>query len=257
VLVVGKKNLGDLRHELWVLFADETFSSSKEGSLVLLGRDHLLEHASTTWNFIDNVGVEDGLSKHSQSLVLGLDAQLLSLEVDLHVLHILDATLGLGSTDDPASELIIRVVAVSFAFGIFIIIEVKLLLEIVRQLLSASLNGLFGDIDSPFIILVIGTIQIFSLSVDTTCKLIIATSFKSQVFSIGFAVDVVRETAVRTCVSISISLGVAVLFCLSTASFLVGLVLLALLWLILEDERAELETKVYVSAAGRTLCSPM
>ena len=49
---------------------------------------------------------------------------------------------------------------------------------------------------------------------------------------------------------IPVCLSITVLFGFGTASFLVGLVFLALLWLVLENERAEFQTQINIGAAA-------
>ena len=155
----------------------------------------------------------------------------------------------MSGADDPASKLVVGAVATSLAFTFFVFsIKDERLLEVIGELLSASFDSGLGDVHGPLVILGIRPIQVFGFGVDATGKLVITSSFqrKVSVFSIG----IVRIATFGRCMSVPILVGVAVLFGHGPACFLISLVLFAFLRLGLEDERAELETKVHIGASA-------
>merc|ERR1711939_368217 len=71
-----------------MIIANKSLCTAKESLHVLLGlADHGLEHTSPSRNLLDNILVKDGLSQNSECLVLGLDAQLLGLLVDVNIIE--------------------------------------------------------------------------------------------------------------------------------------------------------------------------
>lgn len=200
---------------------------------------YLLEHAGTLGDLIDNVVVKDGLSEHTQGLVLGVNTEVLCFDVDLDIFQLAHTTrLGFGGADDPAAKLIVGTVATTFALGVLVaLIEDELLLEIFRKLFGTSLDCFLGNIDGPDVILdILALIQFLGFGV------VVATSFHAHIsiFSIG----VIGVAVARATMSVTVLLGVAVLFGLGPTSFLLRLVFLALLRLILQDEGAELEATI-------------
>ena len=86
--------------------------------------------------------------------MLRLDAELLSLEVNLHIFNLVDATLLLGLFVDPgAEEVVVGVTSTFSVLVIFVATENKLLLKIIRELFLASLDSFSRHVNSPFIVL--------------------------------------------------------------------------------------------------------
>lgn len=214
----------------------------------------LFEHAATGGNLLHNAVIKDGLGEHGQSPVLGLNAELLGLEIDVNIGNLFDAAaLCFCTADDPTAELVVGTVATRVVFAIFISTFVKGqgLLEVVRKLLCASLHGGFRSIHSPLDAVLIGngTVQILGFGVDAASQLIVTACFKSAIF---VCVRVVGIAALGRGMSISIGVCISIFLGLGTTCFLVRLVFLAFFWLRFDDEAAQLQTKVYIRplAAG-------
>ena len=214
----------------------------------------LFEHAATRGNLLHNAVIKDGLGEHGQSPVLGLNAELLGLEININIGNLFDAaTLGFCAADDPTTKLVVGAVATRVVFAIFVSTFVKGqgLLEVVRKLLCASLHGRFRGVDSPLDAVLIGngTVQIFGFGVDAASQLIVTACFKSAIL---VCVRVVGIAAFGRGMSISIGVCISMFLGPGTACFLLGLVLLAFLWLRFDDEAAQLQTKVHIRplAAG-------
>ena len=214
----------------------------------------LLEHAATRGNLLHNAIIKDGLGEHGQSPVLGLNSELLGLEIDVNIGNIFNAAaLCFCTADDPTTKLIVGAVATRVVFAIFVSTFVKGqgLLEVVRKLLCASLHGGFRSVYSPLDAVLIGngTVQIFGFGVDAASQLIVTACFQSAIL---VCVRVVGIAAIGRDMSISVGVWISIFLGLSTACFLLRLVLLGLLWLGFDDEAAQLQTKVHIRplAAG-------
>src|SRR5690349_10505485 len=86
--------------------------------------------------------------------MLGLDAQLLRLDVDVDVVNVGDATLLLGLLLDPGTQLVVDGVSTALALLVLIIaVQNELLLELARELLLAGLDGLLAHVHSPVVVL--------------------------------------------------------------------------------------------------------
>lgn len=202
-------------------------------------RTYLLKHAGTLRDLIDNVVVKDGLSEHTQRLVLGANPEVLCFDVDLDIFQLADATrLGFGGADNPAAKLIVGTVAATFALGVLVaLIKDELLLEIFRKLFGTSLDCFLGNIDGPDVILdILAPVQFLSF------RVVIATSVHAHVSVVS--IGVIRVAVAGSTVSVTVLLGVAILFGFGPTSFLLRFVFLALLRLILQDEGAELEATI-------------
>lgn len=208
---------------------------------MLLGRDHLLQHGGARINLLDHVVIEDGLGEDGEGPVLALDAELLSLEVDLYILYLADAALGLGRLLNPATELIVCVRSIS---TLIIIADNKGTLEVVRKILGTGLNSLLRGVDRPLNLLGLDLFDVLGLSVDAAGELIITASLKFKI-AVLFAVV---GAAITVAAAASILNFLAVRFLGPAFGLLGGLVLLALLRLVLQDEGAELEAEVDISA---------
>lgn len=173
--------------------------------------------------------------------MLALDAELLSLEVDLYILYLADAALGLGRLLNPATELIVCVRSIS---TLIIIADNKGTLEVVRKILGTGLNSLLRGVDRPLNLLGLDLFDVLGLSVDAAGELIITASLKFKI-AVLFAVV---GAAITVAAAASILNFLAVRFLGPAFGLLGGLVLLALLRLVLQDEGAELEAEVDISA---------
>lgn len=246
VVVVLHEDGRHLRDEVRLVVADEALSATQESLFVLLGRDHLLQHGGARINLLDHVVIEDGLGKDGEGPVLALDAELLSLEVDLYILYLADAALGLGRLLNPATELIVCVRSIS---TLIIITDNKGTLEVIRKILGTGLNSLLRGVNRPLNLLGLDLFDVLGLSVDAAGELIITASLKFKI-AVLFAVV---GAAITVAAATSILNFLAVRFLGPAFGLLGGLVLLALLRLVLQDEGAELEAEVYISALTTSL----
>ncbi|KAL8868651.1 MAG: hypothetical protein Q9174_004850, partial [Haloplaca sp. 1 TL-2023] len=252
LLVVGCKDLVDFSDELGLLLADKMLSAAKEG-LFTCEKYYLLEHARALWDLGNDVLVEDGLGKDSQSLVFALNTKFLGLLVDLDVFQGSNTTLlRFRGADNPGTELIVSAMTTTFALSIFVtLVESKLLFEIIGELLSTRFDRFFRDIDSPDVVLgAFVLIDLLSSGIDAAGEFIVTAGFKGNVTVVAFiTLSVVRVAFPRTSLSIAVGLCcLSILLGLSSASLFLSLVLLALLRLIFQDEAAQLQTKVDVGA---------
>jgi len=152
VLVVAQENGRHLSDQFWMIIANKSLCTAKESLHVLLGlADHGLEHTSPSRNLLDNILVKDGLSQNSECLVLGLDAQLLGLLVDVNIIHLADGTFVLGLIDDPGSKLVVGIGTI--LFSLFIIVEGERTLQVRWKFLSTSSNSFSRRVNSPFLFL--------------------------------------------------------------------------------------------------------
>lgn len=205
---------------------------------------YLLEHAGTLRDLRHDVVVEDSLSKNTKGAVLGLNAKLLRLDVDVDVFNIGDTTFLLSSSDDPAAELIIGRVPSTLSVLIVIVSKAQFLLEVIWKLLLTSLHGFSRHIDGPLILLILfGVVDVDGTILDATSELIITASFDGHV---SILVGAILGVAVGWAF-LSILLGLAVLLGLASSSLSL-LVLLWLLWLVLENKATELQAEVNIRA---------
>lgn len=100
VLVITKEDGRDQVHELRVIHSNEALSTTEQGLLVTVGGDQLLEEGGTVGDLLDNLVVEHGLGKNSESSVLGFNSELLGFLVDVNVADLRNTALLLGSADD-------------------------------------------------------------------------------------------------------------------------------------------------------------
>jgi len=236
ILVVGKEDGRDLGNQSRVVLADETLGTAEEGLLMTLRRDERLEETSAGLDLLGDLLVEDTLGQDGASLVLGLDAELLGLLVDLNVADVGHTAILGGGLDDPAAKLLVGRRAIG---RIVLIFNDKGALEVRGEILSASLHGLLGDIDGPVVILDL-SFRLDSLGLPG--HLIVTASFESI---IAVLVIVLRTVAVTgASVIVAVCLGLLGL----TASFLVLLVLLPSLGVVPDNEGTQLETGVDVRA---------
>jgi hypothetical protein len=148
VLVDLEQDARDLADKFRVVVSDKALKTTEEGLLVLLRRDQLLEHGRARGDLLDNASSEDGLGKDSGCAVLGLDAELLSLEIDVGVGNLVDVALLLGGVVNPLAELVVNAFLLSLTI-LSLVIEGERVLEVIGKGLSASLNGLFRHVDGP------------------------------------------------------------------------------------------------------------
>lgn len=198
---------------------------------------YLLEHRSAAVNLFDNVLVEDGLSQDGERLVLVRNAKLLRLEIDVNVVDLGDAALLFGGLLDPITELRIDI----GSFAILVLFDNESTFEVFGKFLGTSFDSLFRGVDGPFDLLgILDLIDLLGFSIDTASKLVVAASLK---FTIAVFFRVVAVAVVGTGAITGSILGLSLLFSLALG-LLGSLVLLSLLWLVLKNERAELQTKV-------------
>ncbi len=211
---------------------------------------NLLEHAGAGIDLFHDAVVKDGLSQDREGLVLALDAEFLGLEIDLHVLELSHSAFLFGSLDHPRAKL---VVAVGFAIAVFVIIDNERALEVVGKLFGTSLDGLFGSVHRPLDFLdVINLIDLLGVGLDAAGKFIVAASV-DLVVAVLFG-GIVRVAISRASVARLVLVVPEPGFFPSPAfGFFRGLVLLALLGLVLEDKRAQLQAEIHVGALAACL----
>jgi len=249
-----QQDAGNLGDELRVVISDEALDATKEGLLMFLRGDELLEHGSARLNLLDDAGREDGLGKNSGRAVLALDAQVLGLEVDFNVGDFVDVALFLGGIVDPFAELVVDAVLLGLAILSFVI-KGERVLQIIRKGLGAGLDSLFRHVDRPFVLLLLRLGKLLGFGVDPAREFVVTTAVH-----VNIAVVV---ATIRAALAGAVAVGSAVLVILLAAGLgllaglavglLGGLVLLALLWLGLQDERGQLVTDVGVGALAASL----
>lgn len=253
VLVVLKKNGRDLRDEVWLLDTNETLSSTEEGLLVTLRGDHTLQHDTAGLDLLDDVLVKDGLCQNSQSPVLGLDVELLGLEVDLDILDLGNTTLGLGLLEDPLAESIVGTTSI---LTVLLAFNDKRVLQVIRKSKSTSFDGGLGHVDRPLnLLLSLWLVELLGLGVDATGELIVASGI-NLVVAIVVAIVGATFIGASTAVGLVAVVGIAVLLSLlpgSAFSLLSGLVLLALLGSVLQDERRKLLARIGLADCAASL----
>ena len=212
---------------------------------------YVLQHGSSVRDLLGDLVIEDGLNQDEKGAVLGLNTELLCLQVNSDIFDVADTALGLGLAGDPITELVVGGIAATFTILIFIITKDELLLEIIGKLLLTGSDSLGGHIDSPLIILDLSRfIELESTVIDTASQFIIAAGFNINVsVLVGSILGVVLASAIM---SILIAVGIAILLSLAS-SLLVSLVLLVRLWLILKDETTELEAEVDIGSLTTSL----
>jgi hypothetical protein len=224
---------GDLGDELRLIVANEALDTAEESLLVLLRGDELLEHRGTSLDLLDNLLGEESLGNDSQGTVLGLDAELLGLQVDLNAVKLVDASLLLGGVNDPFAENIVL-----GSLGVLVALDDKSALEILGKILSTSLDGRLRGVDVPLNFL--SLLDLLSALLDLLGELVIATSVHLQL-----AIVVIFGTISRTAAVLRNLLAPGFgLLASATLSLLGRLVLLALLGLVLHDEGRELEARI-------------
>lgn len=175
--------------------------------------------------------------------MLGFNTKILGLQEDGDVFNIADPTLLFRFSCDPVSKLIVGRVATTLSILILVVSKDKLLLEVVWQLLLTSLDSLSRHINSPFIILDLGrSIKFFGLCLDTASEFIVTTGLDGNVTIVWRSVLGI-VLVIWTVAIVIVSVATILLSGLASGPLL-GFVLLALLWLVLEDETAQLETEV-------------
>jgi len=241
VLEVAEEDSGDLAQQSGTILANKTLCTAKEGLLVALRSDHLLEERSTILDLLNDLVIEDALGQDSNSLVLGLNAEFASLLVDLDVADLCHITGLRGGVDNPATQLLVSGGAVSLV--IIAILENKRALQVIGQVLGTSLDGLLGHVDCPIVVSSLINLDFLGLRVDTTSQLIVTTSLDTNV---TILVTVLGTIAVARA-GFLVTVGGLLLLCF-TASLLVLLVFLATLGVVTHNEGAQLKTRVDVRA---------
>lgn len=178
--------------------------------------------------------------------MLGLNAQLLGLEVNLNRVNLVNATLALRLALDPVSELVVD--GVTTLAVVVVIAKAKLLLEITGKLSLAGLDSFLAHIHCPFVVLDFDCEILSGVSLQLV-ELAVATSIAVLVLQFIGAV----LGAVFGATSSTILVGSTILLGLlgSPALSLVFLVLLA--GLVLENITTKLEAKINSSALTTSL----
>ena len=239
VLVVAQQDGRDLGDQFWVILANEALGTTEESLLMTIGSDQLLEQTSAAFDLLGNLLVEDTLCQNGASLVLGLNAELLSLHVDLNITDVGDAALLSSGINDPASQLLVG--RGSIGSLIVTILNDKGTLEVRGEILGTSLHGLLGNVNSPLIILDLG-LGLDGLSL--TGHFIIAVSLEGEI-SILAILGVVAVTGTGI-------LAIGSLLLLSLTAGLLFL-LLATLGVVANDESAQLEARIDIGALTTSL----
>lgn len=202
---------------------------------------YLLDHAGALGDLSANVLIKQSLGQNLNCAVFALDAELLGLDVDTNRVNIVNATLAYGLGLDPFAQVIVD----SPARALAIIVNIELALELLRQLSLTSADSLLAHVDSPVIVLNFDIALNGGSSGAELVKFIIAI-----VVAVGVAVFV-RAMVGALLTAAGVTIGGAVLGSLlpgATKSLLLGLVLLATLALMLDNEAAELQAEVDVGA---------
>jgi len=239
--------------------ANQTLSASEKGLLVALRSNklhqvsiqayrwskystYLLEHASTLRNLSNNVLVENGLNKYKNGAVLVLDAEFLRLDIYIDRFNFVNISLLLSLRLNPVTELIVDGGA-TITFFVVVIANVKLLLELARERRLAGLDSFLTHVNSPLMLLDFVLLGDFSSLGLDLLKLIVATNV---------LIAILVRTVLGSFIAASTVLAVGAICSVTVLSSLLGspslgLVLLALLGLVLEDEATKLEAKVNIS----------
>jgi len=251
-VIVELQDLGDLSVDPRVLLskvAQETLGSTEKSLLVAIARDALLEHGLALGDLSRDVLVEQSLSQNLNSTVLGLDAELLGLEVDVDRIDLVDGSLLFGLSSDPVAQIVVDGAATLL---IVLVCQGELLPQLAGKLGLASFDGLFADINSPIIVLNLGiSVNRGSLSLHLL-QFVVADGIV-VVFAIGALLGAVVLT---TTVAVAVLAGRAILLSLAS-SLTLGLVLLALLGLVLQNETTELQAQIDLGELTTSLAIQM
>lgn len=203
---------------------------------------------------LDDVVIEDGLSKYSEGSVLLLNTQLQSFLVYINVFDLGNVAYRFGLVIDPGTELGVWIV---FTFSIFVFvgtIDMEALFEVIWQLLCTGLDRGLGRVDSPLDIFVLVTmINFLGFSIDATSEFVVTSSVHIDVAI--FAVSILRivVATIRAAIIAAVTI-LAVLVALSllpglALGFFSRLVFLAFLARsVFENEGAQLEARIDDSA---------
>src|SRR5689334_14941942 len=96
-------------------------------------KTYRLQHAGTLSNLGRDGRVEEGLHEHNHGAVLGLDAELLGLDVHVNVIHRVDAALLSSLLLDPLAQLVVDRVATALALLVIVVVQDELCLEVARK----------------------------------------------------------------------------------------------------------------------------
>ena len=178
--------------------------------------------------------------------MLGFDAQLLGLDVDLNVVDLAHAALLLSLLQDPAAQLVVDGVSTALALLVVVLaVQNELLLELARELLLAGLDGLLAHVDSPVVVLDDNRLVLEHLGLGLNL------ARQGVVVAIDSLV-VAGRGLVRTVIAAGAFIALAVLLGLAGRTAL-GLVLLGLLGHVLEHETAELQAQIDLGALATGL----
>ena len=235
VLVHLEQDSRYLRDELRLVDAHEALNTTKESLLVLVRRDHLLKHRSAGVNLLDNLLREQSLGNDGKGAVLGFDTELLGLDVDVDVVEVLYAALLCARVDDPLTK------SVVVGATLFILLNDESALEVVGKILGTGPDGRLRRVNGPLNLLGILFLNLLGALVDLAGELVITASLEGKVAVVAILFCAVTGAAVVGRAGLATSLG---LLAGTALSLLARLVLLALLGLVLENEGAELETRI-------------
>ena len=117
------------------------------------------------------------------------------------------------------------------------------MLEITSEIVGASLDSGLGSVDGPLNLLWLGILDLFGIVLNLLCELVVAAGFELDLAIVlgMIRVAVVGATVLRSVISV---FGFLRLFTSLPVGLLCRLVLFAFLWLILQDEGAELEARI-------------
>lgn len=194
--------------------------------------------------------------------MFALDAKLLCLDVDIDIVDLVNAALGLGLLKDPVAKSVVNSVATAFLVLILTLStstsKDQLLAELAGKLTLACLYSLLGHVHSPLIILDLGrSVDDLRSSVDFASEFVITADIVLIIVVVlaislvgavlGTVISSTAATVVLAAILESLLLGFA-----SGLAF--GLVLLAALLggLVLDDVATQFVAKVDIStlAAG-------
>lgn len=234
VLVVAKEDGRDLCDQGRVVLPDKPLGTAQEGLLVALGSDHLLQEKSAVLDLLGDLFIEDALRKHGTGLVLGFDAELLGLHVDVDVADLGDTTLFSGGVDNPTAQLFVGRRTVSPL--VVAVLKDQRALEVRGEILGTSLDSLLRHINSPFVVL---DLRLSLDGLGLAGQLVIAAGLERFVAVLVTTLGSVAVSRAALMVTVS-----GVLLLRLTASLLVLLVLLPSLGVVADNEGAQLQTGV-------------
>lgn len=236
ILINLEQNGTDRWNQVWLVNTDEPLNTTQESLLVAVRGDHLLQHSGTGVDLLNNTVVKDALCENSRSAVLGLDAKLLRLEVNVDVFDLGDTALLLSLGLDPLAKLLERVVS---AFGVVAVLDDQCVLQILWQCLGTRLDGSLGHINRPLDLLLLDFSKFLGLGIDSPGKIIVAGV--ALVFNL--VLNRVGATVARTAILLKSTIPLGFLARLAICLF-GRLVLFALLWRVLQDVSRELVAQV-------------